>query len=99
MGADTLFRVIMFEPKRHERVQPVKNQRGNLMYTIKDCTLESLICDDNRAYLLNRNNKRFYEVSINKGCISAKTVHFSDNKGFYFKGEFRAEFFFQNNTL
>ena len=54
--ANSLFRIIMFEPRQFERDVPLKNQRENSMYTIKNAKIEDITCDGNGAYLKTRTN-------------------------------------------
>ena len=76
----------MFEPHQFERDVPLKNQRENSMYTIKNAKIEDITCDDNGAYLKTRKTrtkKRYYSLLVKDGRVITKIVHSFDDENFY----------------
>ena len=73
----------MFEPHQFERDVPLKNQRENSMYTIKNAKIEDITCDGNSAYLKTRTNKRYYCLLVKDGRVITKIVHSFDDENFY----------------
>ena len=53
----------------------MKNISENKIYTIRDCTIESLTCDDNGAYYKSNENKRMFYVDTMQSNLTAKLVH------------------------
>ena len=48
----------MDQLEKFEEQMPLKDVRKNKIYTIKNHSLNSLSCDDNRAYLKTRTTKQ-----------------------------------------
>ena len=87
LSAEMLYRIIILEPEKYERDYPVKGQRENLIYTIKNFKVKDITCGDNGAYLKRRTNKRYYSISVDNDndIVSSKVVHFSDKTDFFYK--------------
>ena len=65
---------------------PLKCVRENKVYTIRDCVLNDITCDDNEAY--NRTNKvkhGYYAVVDEDGVQTVNWVHTSKDGYFYKK--------------
>ena len=52
-SAEDLFYQILIDPKKYEVNVPLKACRSNTIYTVKDCTLSDITCDDDGAYSNN----------------------------------------------
>ena len=57
-AGEHLLKIIMDQLEKFEEQMPLKDVRKNKIYTIKNHSLNSLSCDDNRAYLKTRTTKQ-----------------------------------------
>ena len=48
--AHELFEIILGNLCKYEVLSPLKGCRENRLYTVENCTLDDIICDDNGAY-------------------------------------------------
>ena len=62
----------MYEPHQFERDAPLKNQRENSMYTIKNAKIEIITYDGNGAYLKRGTNKQYYCLLVKNGRVITK---------------------------
>ena len=60
--------------KKYEKNSPAKGVRNNLMYTIKNCTLDDLTSDDNGAYVDSNSVKTQYYVQVDEKKQTVKTL-------------------------
>lgn len=82
-GHDIL-KILLVNPEKYEEVTPLKSVRRNKVYTIKNCRLENITCDDNGAYVNNNSNKKLYYVNICEGGdVDIKIVHKVDDHYVY----------------
>ena len=72
--------VLLDKPEKFEEKFPLKTVRGSKMNTIKNHSLNSIICDDNGAYTQRRTTKTNYLVGTksNSAEIKAQIVHKND---------------------
>ena len=83
-SAEDLFYQILIDPKKHEVNVPLKACRSNTIYTVKDCKLSDITCDDNGAYTRNNTVNSFFYVDYNENGINiVKKVH-NNKDGFYY---------------
>ena len=78
-----MFGIMMFETHQFERDVPLKNQRENSIYTIKNAKIENITCHGNGAYLKRRTNKRDYCLLSKNRRVITKIGHSSDDENFY----------------
>ena len=65
---------------------PLKRVRENRAYTIRDCVLSDITCDDNGAYHgTNKVNHDYFVVIDEDGVQAVKWVHKSKDGYFYSK--------------
>ena len=81
-SAKELFQVIVQEPEKYEKSEPIKRVRENLMYTIKNHTVESIACDDNGAYNKSNGNTKIFHVSFSSSSLSVRIAHAENGKFF-----------------
>ena len=70
--AKLIFQILLVEPTKYEAMTPLKRVRENKVYTIKDCVLSDITCDDNEAY--NKANKVKHDYYL-VGVQAVKWVH------------------------
>ena len=73
--AEQLFRIQLEEPIKYKQLNPLKGIGANFMYTIKDCALEDITCDDNGAYHRSNSVKIEYHIKSENGLLSANIIH------------------------
>ena len=73
--AEQRFRILLEEPAKYEEVNPLKGIRRNFMYTIKDCAIEDITCDDNGVYHKSNSVNIEYHIKSENGRISANIIH------------------------
>ncbi len=85
-SAEDLFHQILIDPKKHEVNVPLKACRSNRIYTVKDCKLSNITCDDNGAYTKNNTVNSFFYVNYDENGINdVKTVHKNKDRFYYNK--------------
>ena len=82
-SAEELFKIILPALEAYEEKHPLKNIRENKIYTIRDCTIESVTCDNNGAYYKSNGNKRMFYVETMTSNLTAKLVHIKNGIYFY----------------
>ena len=70
-SAEEIFKIILPAPEAYEEKHPLKNIRGNKIYMIRDCTIESVTCDNNGAYYKSNGNKRIFYVKTMTSNLTA----------------------------
>ena len=84
--AELIFQFLLAEPTKYEVMTPLKRVRENKVYTIRECVLSDITCDDYGAY--NKTNKvehDYYVVVNEDGVQVVKWVHKSKYGYFYKK--------------
>ena len=69
---EEIFKIILLAPEAYEEKHPLKNIKEK---TIRDCTIESVTCDDNGAYYKSNRNKRMFYVETMQHNLTAKLIH------------------------
>ena len=86
--AEYIFQFLLVEPIKYKVMTPLKRVRENKLYTIRDCVLSDISCDDNGVGAYNRTNKvkhNYYVVVDEDGVQVIKWVHKSKDGYFYKK--------------
>lgn len=82
---EQLLNFILITPEKYEVKYPLKGVRGNLMYTIKNASINMINSDDNGSYTLFGSTKKLYHVEKNENTIiKVTTVHSDDDSKRYF---------------
>ena len=86
--AEYIFQFLLVEPIKYKVMTPLKRVRENKVYTIRDCVLSDISCDDNGVGAYNGTNKvkhNYYIVVDEDGVQAVKWVHKSKDGYFYKK--------------
>ena len=81
--AEPIFQILLVKLTKYEVMTPLKRVRENNVYTIRDCVLSDITCDDHEAY--NKTNKvkhGYYVVVDEDGVQAVKWVHKSKDRYF-----------------
>ena len=85
-SAELLLKTLLIDPSQQAVSAPLKRCRENRLFTVKDCTLVDINCDDNGKYHgYNKNSKRFYVEWVDGEIKVVKYVHTdkSDGRHYY----------------
>ena len=83
--AELIFQILLVEPTKYEVMTPSKRVRENKVYTIRDCVLSDITCDDDGAYNKTNKVKHDYYVVDEDGVQAVKWVRKSKDGYFYKK--------------
>ena len=84
--AECIFQFLLIVSTKYEVMTPLKRVRENKVYTIRDCVLSDITCDDNGAY--NKTNKAKHDCYVfvdEDGVQAVEWVHRSEDGYFYKK--------------
>ena len=83
LSAEEIFKIILLAPVAYKEKHLLKNIRKNKIYTIRDCTIESVTSDNNDAYYKSNGNKRMSYVETMQSNLTAKLVDVKNGIYFY----------------
>ena len=69
-SSQELFKMILTNPTQYEVQSPLKSCRENTVYTVKNCTLDEITCDDNGAYIGTNTSEGKFAVLMKGNSIS-----------------------------
>ena len=81
----SLFQALLVEPTKYEVPTPLKRVRENRMYTVRNCSLSDITCDDNGSYRDSNSNSKLYYVKMDGNSTTVSSVNEVPGKPFYYR--------------